>query len=58
MYKNEQIKREYFEHLKGAKGFANVSVTKYAEAISQWQTFTSDEDFELFSKSKALEFRD
>lgn len=58
MYKNETVKREYFEHLKGAKGFADESVTKYAEAIAQWQTFTNNEDFNTFDKSKALEFRE
>ncbi|HTR18737.1 MAG TPA: site-specific integrase [Candidatus Paceibacterota bacterium] len=57
-YKNEQLKREFFEHLRGAEGFAPASVSKFAEAISQWQTFTDNEDFGSFNKTTATSFRD
>ncbi len=57
-YKNEQIKREFLEHLKGAEGFAESSVNAFAEAIDKWQTFTNADDFENFNNSKAIAFRD
>jgi site-specific recombinase XerD len=56
VYENEQIKREFFDHLKGGQGFAKSSVRVFAEAISQWQTFTKNEDFSLYNKSKAVAF--
>ncbi len=55
-YKNEQIKRQFLEHLKGAKGFADDSLTKHAEAVYQWQIFSGDEDFATFSKEKGSKF--
>jgi len=58
MYQNEQRKREFLEHLKGAKGFAESSLNSIAEAIDQWQTFSENEDFSKFNKSSALAFRD
>ncbi|MHB8913440.1 MAG: tyrosine-type recombinase/integrase [Minisyncoccota bacterium] len=57
-YKNEQLKREFFEHLRGAEGFAEASVSKFAEAITQWQTFTGNEDFGSFDKTQATAFRE
>lgn len=58
MYENERIKREFFEYLRGAEGFAKSSVKEFAEAIGQWQRFSENEDFSKFDKSKALAFRD
>lgn len=58
MYENEQIKRRFFEHLKGGEGFAGDSVNKFAEAVSQWQTFSENEDFGCFNKAKAMDFVD
>lgn len=57
-YQNEQRKREFLEHLKGAEGFAESSINTFAEAIDQWQFFTGNEDFSNFNKTKALAFRD
>ena len=54
---NEQRKREFFEHLRGADGFAESSVQDFADAVAQWQVFTGNEDFAGFNKSKALTFR-
>ena len=55
-YKNEQVKRKFFEYLKGAEGMAEATLRSFAEAISKWVTFTEDEDFSSFNKSKALGF--
>lgn len=58
MYQNEQRKREFLEHLKGAEGFAESSINTFAEAVDQWQLFTGNEDFANFNQTKALAFRD
>ncbi len=55
-YRNEQAKRKFFEHLKGGEGFAGDSVTKFAEAVGQWQQFSKNDDFINFDKSRAAEF--
>ncbi len=55
-YQNEQKKREFFEQLRGGEGFAKDSVNKFAEAIAQWQTFTDNDDFANFDKTKATAF--
>lgn len=55
-YQKEQIKREFFQQLRGAKGFTKGSVHAFADAIAQWQTFTKNEDFSLFTKEKATSF--
>lgn len=56
-HQNEQIKREFFEHLRGADGFAESSVNSFAEAVAMWQAFTDNDDFANFNKTKALDFR-
>jgi integrase len=57
-YRNEQAKRRFFDYLKGGKGFAKDSVTKFAEIIAQWQMFSNNDDFLLFDKDKATKFCD
>lgn len=56
VYENEQIKRDFYEQLKGARGFARSSIRNFAEAIAQWQTFSNNEDFASYNKSKAVGF--
>ena len=55
-YENEAIKREFFEQLKGARGFSKSSVRSHAEAIHPWEVFTRNEDFSTYDKSKAVAF--
>ena len=57
VYRNEQAKRGFFEHLRGAKGFTEASVNDYADAIGQWQTFSDNEDFATFDKTRASAYR-
>lgn len=57
-YRNEQAKRGFFEHLRGAKGFDPSSVNDYADAIGQWQIFSDGADFATFDKSKAVAYCD
>ena len=56
IYENEVIKRDFFEHLKGAQGFSRSSIRTHAEAINQWEVFTKHEDFSGYDKSKAVAF--
>ncbi len=56
IYENEQIKRSFFEQLKGGRGFAKSSVRVFAEAIGQWQTFSNNDNFSNYNKSKAVAF--
>lgn len=56
-YQNEQAKRDFFTHLRGAEGFTESSVSNFAGAIHQWQVFSENEDFNSFNKDKALAFR-
>lgn len=56
IYQNELRKREFFEYLKGGEGFAESSINIFAEAIGQWQTFSNNEDFGNFDKTKAVAF--
>jgi len=56
IYQNELRKREFFQYLKGAEGFAETSINMFAEAIDQWQVFTKNEDFINFNREKAGEF--
>ena len=55
-YRNEQVKRRFFEHLSGGEGFAGDSISTFAEAVGQWQQFSKNDDFVNFDKSKAMEF--
>jgi integrase len=55
-YNSEQIKRDFFEQLKGARGFAKSSIHVFADSIAQWEKFTKDHDFSNFSKAKASAF--
>ncbi|MEK7583404.1 MAG: site-specific integrase [Patescibacteria group bacterium] len=57
-HQNELAKRRFYVHLKGGEGFAKDSVTKFAEAIAQWQKFSEDDDFSNFTKEKAMAFTD
>lgn len=55
-YENESIKREFFEQLKGARGFSKSSIRSHAEAMNQWEVFTKNEDFSTYDKSTAIAF--
>lgn len=57
-HENELAKRRFFDYLKGGKGFDVKSVAKFAEAITQWQTFSEYADFSSFTKEKATAFRE
>ena len=57
-YQNEQTKRSFYEYLRGHDGFTKSSIKTFAESISQWETFSANDDFMNFNKSKAVAFRE
>ena len=57
-YQNEQIKRNFYEYLRGHDGFTETSVRTYAKSIFQWEIFSANDDFINFNKSKAITFRE
>lgn len=58
IYKNELIKRRFFEYLGNSKGFSKETVACYEQAIWIWEDFSSKSDFAGFNKTIAGKFRD
>ncbi len=56
-YKNEVIKRKYFNYLREAEGFSEKSVDAFDGAILLWQDYTNNSDFGSFSKKKVMGFK-
>ncbi len=56
--KNERIKREYFAYCRGAKGFAESTINKYAQCIYKWQECFGNDDFAYFDKHKCDIFKE
>ncbi len=57
-YKNELIKRRFFEYLKNSKGFSESTSECYEQAIWVWEDFTRKADFVNFNKTLAEGFKD
>jgi integrase/recombinase XerD len=57
-YKNEQLKRKFYEWLKESKGFSANTVHCYEKAIWLWEEFSNQADFGGFNKTKAGEFKE
>ena len=55
-YKNEQIKRKFYEWLRFKKQFSSKSVNRYENAICLWEDFTDYKDFKHFNETMAIEF--
>ena len=58
IYKNEQLKRKFYEWLKESKGYSDNTIQCYEKAIWLWEDFSSKSDFGSFNKTKAGEFKD
>lgn len=58
IYKNELIKRKFYEYLKNSKGFSKETIDCYEKAIWRWQEFTKGTDFAKFNKTTAGIFKD
>lgn len=55
--KNEQIKRKYFEWLKGAKGYSIKTIEAIEKTIWIWEEFSKDDDYASFSQQSAQKFK-
>lgn len=58
IYKNEIIKRKFFDYLKNSKGYSVKSIECFESAIWLWQEFTKEADFASFNQTKAKEFKE
>jgi len=58
IYKNEQLKRKFYEWLKESKGFSTETVQCYEKAIWLWEEFSNKADFSTFNKTMAGEFKE
>lgn len=56
-YQNEIMKRRFFDYQRASGGYAENSIETYEKALLRWQEFTSDEDFRLFNKASAMQFK-
>ena len=57
-YKNEQLKRKFYEHLKVSKGFSEETIKCHEKAIYLWEDFTNKADFRNFNQKTAEAFRE
>ena len=57
-YKNELLKRKFYEWLKESKGFSSNTIQCYEKAVWLWEDFSNKSDFGAFNKTKAGEFKD
>lgn len=55
--KNEQIKRKYFEWLRGAKGYSPKTIEAIEKTIWIWEEFSKDDDYGAFSQQAAQRFK-
>src|SRR3989344_8488958 len=58
-YKNELIKRRFYEYLENSsKGFSKETIECYEKAIWQWEDFIRKADFADFNKTTVGLFKD
>ncbi len=57
-YKNEQLKRKFYEWLRGYKQFSPKTINRYENAIWLWEDFTDYKDFASFNETMAIKFTD
>ena len=58
IYKNEQLKRKFYEWLGASKGFSSETIKCYEKAIWLWEDFTNRADFALFNMTQAKDFKE
>lgn len=54
---NEQVKRQYFDLLRYAKGRAEGTIAQIEKALWLFEEFSSQADFSHYTKEKAMEFK-
>lgn len=58
LYKNEIIKRRFFDYLRNSKGYSEKTIVCFENAIWLWEDFTKKADFGGFNQTKAMGFKD
>lgn len=56
-YQNELMKRRFFDYQRDSAGFAQNSIDTYETALLRWQEFSRNQDFRLFNKERAKQFK-
>jgi integrase/recombinase XerD len=54
---NERIKRQYFEHLRHARGLSDATIDPVAQAIARFEAYTGNRDFRRFHIEQAKAFK-
>lgn len=57
-YKNEQVKRRFYDFLESSRGFSQATIACYEKALLLWEDFSSKADFGNFNQTLAKSFRD
>jgi len=57
-YKNELLKRSFYEWLKESRGFSDNTIECYEKAIYLWEDFTNKADLATFNKTLAGGFKE
>lgn len=55
---NEKIKNKYYEYLKEAKSYSDLTIEAIKKSIYRYEDFTDFEDFAKFNKAKAVAFKE
>lgn len=55
--KNEKIKRKYFDWLRGAEGFSDLTIDAVEKAIWKYEEFTKESDYGEFNDKVATQFK-
>ncbi len=58
IYRNELLKRRFYEWLKNSKRFSDDTIKCFEKAIWLWEDFTKKADFGSFNMTKAKDFKD
>ena len=54
--KNERLKRSYFEYLKEAKKYSELTIDNIRKSILRWEEFVNFRDFSI-TKQQAIDFK-
>lgn len=55
--KNEKIKRKYFDWLRGAEGYSELTLIAIEKAIWKYEEFIKNADYKEFNSQKAQQFK-
>jgi integrase len=57
VYKNETIKREFFDYLRESKGLSEKSIDLHERKIHLWEDFSEGVDYGHFNKERVKKFK-